>query len=283
VPTLDIAALKPWIGRQEIRRDTVTPTPVSGLAATLDRDDGEVELGDTLPPLWHWLYFLPHPMASNTGHDGHPKKGGFMPPVPLPRRMWAGSRLTFPAPLRVGEQITRVSTIKDISHKEGSSGDLVFVTVLHETYSGEQLAVTEEQDLVYRDPPATDSVLPPMQSAPAEAQWSRSLNADTLLLFRYSALTFNSHRIHYDRDYARTKEGYPGLVVQGPLSATLLLDLLRRQMPDAVLREFDFRAVRPLFDGSNCQLQGRCDGEKVMLWILDESSALTMKAEARLA
>ena len=206
-----------------------------------------------------------------------------MPPVPLSRRMWAGSRLSFLSSLRIGDPIRRVSTIADIRHKTGSAGDLVFVTVLHQTYSGERLAVTEEQDLVYREPNAPGAALPPTQSAPAEAQWSRVIIPDTVLLFRYSALTFNSHRIHYDREYARTEEGYPGLVVHGPLTATLLLDLVRREVPGAELLEFKFRALRPLFDGADCQLRGRCDGKKVQLWALDESGALAVKAEARLA
>jgi 3-methylfumaryl-CoA hydratase len=201
--------------------------------------------------------------------------------VSLPRRMWAGSRLRFAAPLPVGAAVRRESTIASVTHKQGRNGELVFVAVRHQIFQGENLAIEEEQDLVYREPGAAN-VVPLPRPAPAQAQWSRDIRPDTVLLFRYSALTFNSHRIHYDRDYATRDEGYASLVVQGPLTATLLLDLLHREIPEAEVAEFEFRAVRPLLEGFPLRMQGRRDGEDISLWALDATGALAMEAQARL-
>jgi 3-methylfumaryl-CoA hydratase len=165
---------------------------------------------------------------SEIGPDGHPKRGGFLPPVPLPRRMWAGSRLTFVQPVRVGDALTRESRILDVSGKEGRTGHLVFVTVRHDYSLASGLAITEEHDIVYRDNPQPGQPAPKPTPAPTDSQFSREIVPDPVLLFRYSALTFNGHRIHYDRSYVTEVEGYPGLIVHGPLIATLLLDLLRR-------------------------------------------------------
>ncbi len=278
-----MSALQAWIGKQETRRDVVTAGPLCRLMATLDRDAPMPQVGDALPPAWDWLYFLSAPGASDVDRDGHGRRGKFLPPVPLPRRMWAGSRITYETPLHVGDEITRVSTIKEISLKEGRTGRLVLVTVAHEIHAGDRLAVRDEQDLVYRDAPAPDAALPEARPAPAEAQWSREITPDPVLLFRYSALTFNGHRIHYDRDYAMNVEGYPGLVVQAPLVATLLLDLLWRHLPGETVRHFKFRALRPLFDTSVFHLQGRRDGNSISLWALDSSQALAIKSEVSLA
>jgi 3-methylfumaryl-CoA hydratase len=237
--------------------------------------------GERLPEPWHWLFFLPAPAASALDTDGHPRRGDFLPPVPLPRRMWAGSTLRFLGQLCVGDEVQRVSTISDVSLKQGSSGALVFVSVQHAIYRDGELVLAEDQQLVYREPGGSGPA--PAQPAPAPAQWSREIVPDPVLLFRYSALTFNSHRIHYDRDYAVQQEGYAGLVVQGPLTATLLLDLLRRELPDARLAAFRFRGVRPLLDGAPLRLQGRRDDNSVRLWALDASGALAMDAQAELA
>ena len=272
--------LQAWVGRRQSSDDVIAATPVRALAATLDHTAAPVQPGDLLPPLWHWLYFLPAPAASQLDVDGHPRRGDFLPPVPLPRRMWAASRVDFAADLHVGDAVQRVSTIESVQHKQGRSGELVFVTVLHRVSRDGQLALEERQRLVYRD--ARSAAAPPPQAAPAAAQWMRTLEPDPVLLFRYSALTFNSHRIHYDRDYATAVEGYPGLVVQGPLTATLLLDLLQRERPGAALASFEFRAVRPLFAGSGMSLQGRMDGRAVQLWALDADGALAMAASAEL-
>jgi len=274
-----------WIGRTGSRADDITPTPIAALAATLDRDDPPPQAGDPLPPLWHWLYFLPLDRQSEIGPDGHAKRGGFLPPVPLPRRMWAGGRLTFLQPLRVGDHVQRVSTIADVTTKQGRSGPLVFVRVRHEISGPRGPAIIEAHDIVYRDPPRSGeaSVAPP--AAPAHSAWRRTIEPDDVLLFRYSALTFNGHRIHYDRRYVTEVEGYPGLVVHGPLIATLLLDLLRRHSRDAVVDNFSFRAQSPLFDTAPFAVAGTpADGGKtVRLWAADAGGGLAMDATATIA
>jgi 3-methylfumaryl-CoA hydratase len=279
---VDIAHLRHWIGKTEAATDLITPTPIAGLAATLDIESPQPRMGDSAPPLWHWLYFLEIRRQSELGADGHAKLGGFLPPIPSPRRMWAGGRLEFRRPLQVGETYTRTSRIMDVQHKEGRSGSLVFVTVRHEIGNAGGIALTEEQDLVYRanakpgDPPAAP--LP----APAGAAWERAVQADDVLLFRYSALTFNSHRIHYDRRFATETEGYAGLLVHGPLIATLLLDVLRRSVPNAQVARFEFRSVSPIFDVAPFTLHGKPDrdGKAISLWATGPGNALAMTATA---
>ena len=278
---VDIEALRSWIGRREVCHDVIATTPVAGLSATLDYPGPLAEAGEPLPPTWHWLYFLPSAPTADIDTDGHPRRGGFLPPVPLPRRMWAGSAIRFHADPCVGDDVRRESTIADVVFKQGASGELVFVKVRHEIFRADQLLIDEEQDLVYRRGSGASAVA--AKPAPGEAAWSREIQPDPVLLFRFSALTFNAHRIHYDRDYAREREGYPGLVVQGPFTAILLLDLLRREMPGARLSSFSFRGLRPLFDLGPLKLRGRPGGDGVQLWALDNDGALAMEAEAGLA
>jgi 3-methylfumaryl-CoA hydratase len=282
--TDELARLQSWQGRSETLHDTVTAAPVRGLAATLDRDDPAPKPGDAIPPLAHWLYFLPQARQSEIGPDGHPRRGGFLPPVPLPRRMWAGGRLQWLQPLRIGEDIRRVSRIESVTHKSGRTGDLVFVLVRHEVHGPGSLALTEEHDIVYRDAPSPGDPAPPPQAAEQGAPWQREIVPDDVLLFRYSALTFNGHRIHYDRRYVTEVEGYPGLIVHGPLIATLLMDLLRRHAPEADVAAFRFKAVRPTFDLNPFQLNGQLqdDGKTVRLWAQDHEGWLTMDAVATL-
>ncbi len=280
----DIDHLRTWIGRTDTVADTVTLAPLRGLTATLDRDDAPQGSGDAVPPCWHWLYFLPMARQSEIGTDGHPKRGGFLPPVPLPRRMWAGSRIEFVAPLRPGQAIARTSRIKDVRLKEGRTGPLVFVNVRHEISADAELVINEEHDIVYRDNPKPGEASPPGVAAPDDAQWTRRIVPDDVLLFRYSALTFNGHRIHYDRRYVTEVEGYPGLVVHGPLIATLLLDLLRRQLPDARVAAFSFKAVKPIFDVGPFEVCGRsADDRSVKLWARTPEGHLAMDANATLA
>ena len=285
--TLDAAALKAWIGRSETLHDVIYPTPVLALTATLDHPAAPVAVGDALPPLWHWLYFLPMHRQSEIGPDGHPRRGGFLPPVPLPRRMWAGSQLDFRAPVRVGDAVARTSTINDVSVKTGRTGTLVFVKVRHELRcnGAADPAIVEIHDIVYRDAQRPDDLPPPPRPAASGAAWQREILADEVLLLRYSALTFNGHRIHYDRPYVTEVEGYPGLVVHGPLIATLLMDLLRRQLPEARVASFAFKAVRPTFDGHALRVNGQLqpDGQTVKLWAQDHAGWLTMDATATLA
>jgi len=271
-----------WVGRTQSRTDEVTLTPVAALAATLDRDDPPPRHGDPLPPLWHWLYFLPLDRQSALGVDGHAKRGGFLPPVPLPRRMWAGGRLTFEEPLRIGDRIERTSRIVDVTPKTGRSGPLVFVRVRHDVAGPRGRAVGEEHDIVYRENPQPGEARPTPQRAPPDAAWQRTIVPDDVLLFRYSALTFNGHRIHYDRRYVTEVEGYPGLVVHGPLIATLLVDLLRRNRPNASLTAFSFRASSPLFDIAPFSVRGQPaeDSHSVSLWATDADGSLAMDASA---
>lgn len=276
--SVDIAHLRSWIGRTETIEDRVGTFPVAALSATLDRDDPAPMAGDVLPALWHWLYFLPRARQSELGEDGHPRRGGFLPPVPLPRRMWAGGRLTFAAPLRVGQEVTRTSEIVDVTLKEGRSGNLVFVLVRHKVSTPDGHALTEEHDIVYRDPPAPGEAPPAARMAP-EAVWRRDITADDVLLFRYSALTFNGHRIHYDRRYVTEVEGYPGLIVHGPLLATLMADLFRRETGQA-MSSFKFRALRPVFDVTPFSVCGAPRAGGASLWIADREGRLCMEAEA---
>jgi 3-methylfumaryl-CoA hydratase len=278
--------LKAWIGRSETRADLIGATPPTALNATLDHPETAFEPGTPLPPLWHWLYFLPLHRQSEIGPDGHAKRGGFLPPVPLPRRMWAGSQFEFRAPVRVGEAVERTSTIADVSSKEGRTGPLVFVKVRHEVRRrGEsEPAIVEFHDIVYREAKRPGDVEPPPRAAPSGAAWQREIVPDDVLLFRYSALTFNGHRIHYDRKYVTEVEGYPGLVVHGPLIATLLLDLVRRNAPGADVATFRFKAVRPTFDLHPFRVNGQpqADGGTIQLWAQDHEGWLTMDAVATL-
>lgn len=280
--TPQLASLRDWIGRQETRRDVLAATPVAALSATLDRDDPPPAPGTVLPPLWHWLYFTPLTRHSELGEDGHARRGGFLPPVPLPRRMWAGGRLDFLQPLRVGDAVTRTSTIQEVTVKHGRSGTLVFVCVKHDFSNTQGLALSEEHDIVYRDAPQPDAPAPEPTPAPRDEQFSREIVPDPVLLFRYSALTFNGHRIHYDRSYVTGVEGYPGLIVHGPLIATLLLDLLRRHLPNAQVKRFAFKAVRPTFDIHPFTVCGKLDGKTVTLWGRDHEGWLTMQATAEI-
>ena len=276
--------LRRWIGKTAVAEDQVTATSARALAATLDRN-ATFNTGDLLPPPWHWLYFLTMEPLSDAGPDGHPKRGDFLPPVPLPRRMWAGSRMAFFRPLRIGDVVRRESRIADVNVKEGRSGTLVFVTVRHEIICGEKSLLTDEHDIVYRDLQKADVNKPAARSAPNDHAWIREIHPTPVLLFRYSALTFNSHRIHYDFPYVTGTEGYPGLVVHGPLLATLLLDLLLRQLPDARVTRFEFRAVAPLFDNAPFSVCGRPDGagSNIALWAKGSDGRLAMDASATVA
>lgn len=282
---MDIANLQTWIGKSEVIEERVAPFPANALAATLDRTGPDFDDTSALPPLWHWLHFLKPGLLSHAGPDGHPARGGFIPPVPLPRRMWAGGDLEFIAPVRIGTALRRVSTIEDVTRKTGRSGELVFVTVRHQILNGDTLCVNERQDIVYREPPVPGMAVPDPIAAPEQSAFSRTVQPGPVLLQRYSALTFNSHRIHFDRDYCLNEEGYPGLVVHGPLLATLLLDLLQQQLPDANVTAFSFRALAPVFDLHAFSLHGEPDdsGRGFRLWVKRHDGALAMRATATLS
>jgi 3-methylfumaryl-CoA hydratase len=263
----------------------ICPERVSQMAATLDLENAP-RTRERLPPGWHWLFFNPAARASELGADGHPKRGGFLPPVPLPRRMWAGGRLSFHAPLRVGEPAERESEILKIDVKSGKRGALTFVTVRHLLSARGALAIEEEQDIVYREASPPGSPAPTPQPAPEGAEWSREIRPDPTLLFRYSALTFNGHRIHYDRPYATEVEGYQDLVVHGPLTATLLMQFAGECRPGRDLSRFQFRGVHPLFVTMPFTLQGKeeqAPPSTIALWARSPAGELAMSASAQFA
>jgi 3-methylfumaryl-CoA hydratase len=268
-----------YLGRTETRTDTVWPLLVRGLTAALDLPDA----GAVLPPLWHWMLFQDWAPASGLGVDGHPKRGGFLPPVHhLPRRMWAGGRVEFVAPLLVGETVTRVSTIRSINEKSGGSGTLVFVTVGHEISGPNGVAIREEHDIVYRGTGGAAVKDAAAAPPPPEGALVRTRTPDRVLLFRYSALTGNGHRIHYDLDYVTREEGYPGLVVHGPLQATLLASLAAEAMPGAALRRFAYRGRRPAFHDRALTLVAVAGADGVRVESRDETGAVCMDGEATL-
>ncbi len=276
---MDAGTLTGWIGRTETQTETVAPAPARALAATLDRTDAEdFRAGQALPPLWNWLYFLPCAPASGIGPDGHPKRGGFLPPVPLPRRMWAGSRCRFAGTIRIGEAITKTSEILNVAEKTGRAGAMVFVTVRHRLSRDGALLIEEEQDIVYMAIP--DVFTPPPPSPLPACEWTEAVRVDPVLLFRFSALTFNAHRIHYDRPYAMETEKYPGLVVHGPLQAILLFEAASRRSPGRVAAQFSFRGLRPLFDFDTVSVSGRAAASGATdLYTANGEGAIGMQAE----
>ncbi|MEX2132079.1 MAG: MaoC family dehydratase N-terminal domain-containing protein [Pseudohongiellaceae bacterium] len=278
---LDIQHLQKWIGKTQVLTDSMPLFPLRALSATLDYRRLEFTPGASIPPLWHWLYFLPTAAQNELSEDGHARRGGFLPPVPLPRRMWAGGRLEFARALSAGEVVERRSTIRSVNSKEGRSGSLVFVCVAHEIFDSHGLVLSEEHDIVYRENAGAAGA--PMSTVIADqrkADFSRKVNADITLLFRYSALTFNSHRIHYDHDYATRIEGYGGLVVHGPLLATLLMEMLLEQLAGCNVVRFSFKALHPVFAGQDFFLNGSLQDRTVQLWIVDRAGRLCMDANA---
>jgi 3-methylfumaryl-CoA hydratase len=278
---MDIDHLRQWIGRSETAEDVASEIPLARLAALLDRAEPWAR---AMPPLAHWLYFLSHARQSEIDVDGHPRRGGFLPPIDLPRRMWAGGRLTFDADITIGARIARRSTIADVTAKSGSTGNMVFVTVHHEIVTEAGVAIREEQDIVFREAPKPGASQPASKGDVVRdrCEHSRTVTPDPTQLFRFSALTFNAHRIHYDRDYCRDVEGYPGLVVQGPFTAMLLMDHLRTALPDARLRSFKFRAQSPLFDTAPFELCLDAREGGAELWAQGPSGKV-MVAEAQFA
>lgn len=266
-----------WIGRREEATDAISPRQCRQMAATLETT-GDFADGTPLPPLWHWMGWSPEAPMSGLGPDGHPARGGFLPPVPLERRMWAGGRLTFLAPLQIGRPLRRVSTILKVSEKTGASGRMVFVTVGHEIFGQGGLAIREEQDIVYVAMPDWFQPPPPVPAPPNPA-WSDPFPVDTIRLFRFSALTFNAHRIHIDLPYAREIEKYPDLVVHGPLQAMALMQAVRAHQGADPLA-FRFRGVRPAFHTDKLTLNGWSGQEEQPLATVNQDGLQCMQATA---
>ncbi|WP_419950403.1 FAS1-like dehydratase domain-containing protein [Candidatus Palauibacter sp.] len=269
-----------WVGRTQEVTDRASASVAGAMLATLDRDPESLRDGDPLPPLFHWLYCRELAPHSRLDGDGHQKRGEFLPPLPLSRRMWAGGRLRFEGELRIGDGLRRRSKIRAVTPKSGRSGPLVLVTVGHRI-AGPAGEIREDQNLVFLERPTTPLALPDVPGPEEEMTWSESVTPDAALLFRFSALTFNAHRIHYDRDYARRVELYPDLVVHGPLTALLLADLATRRTGRS-LRALSYRARRPMFVDRPITLEGRQDGRSVELRARDATGALSMAAEATL-
>jgi 3-methylfumaryl-CoA hydratase len=277
----DLDHLRQWIGRTTEASDIVTAQLVKGLRATLFMEIGEPKPGDPAPWTVHWCLAQPVFPMSALSQDGHPTRGGFLPPVPLPRRMWAGGELEFFESLRVGDQMTRTSRISDVTMKTGSTGVLCFVSVEHLITTSRGTAIRERQDIVYRDVAPAQSSAPAKPAAPPpSAQHRESHMADPVLLFRYSALTFNGHRIHYDRDYVTKVEGYPGLVFHGPLQAAFIVEFAAKLHGGKPPGKFSYRGLQPLFEGSEFSINANDTGAGMDLWTANSAGQPTMKGNA---
>jgi 3-methylfumaryl-CoA hydratase len=279
---LDLDHLRQWIGRTEDASDIVTAQLTKGLRATLFLDIGAPKAGDVAPFTVHWCLAQPVYPMDMLGPDGHPTRGGFLPPVPLPRRMWAGGEIEFIDPLRVGDEAKRSSRIADVAVKSGSTGTLCFVSVDHTVTTSRGVAIRERQNIVYRDMPTDGQNAAPAKppTAPASVKHRQSHMADPVLLFRYSALTFNGHRIHYDRDYVTKVEGYPGLIVHGPMQAALLIEFAAHLHAGKAPRKFVYRGLQPLFDGAEFSVNANDVEGGMELWTANAAGAPTMKGTA---
>jgi 3-methylfumaryl-CoA hydratase len=274
---LDLDHLRQWIGRSTEASDIVTAQLVKGLRATLFQDIGEPKTGDAAPFTVHWCLAQPVFPMSMLGPDGHPTRGGFLPPVPLPRRMWAGGELEFLDPLRVGDEALRTSRISDVTVKTGSTGTLCFVSVEHVVTTPRGIAIRERQDIVYRDMGGA----PAAPKAPSPTAKHRETHiSDPVLLFRYSALTFNGHRIHYDRDYVTKVEGYPGLIFHGPLQAAFIVELAAKLHGGAPPKKFSYRGVQPLFEGGEFSVNASDNAASMELWTANSEGQPTMNGTA---
>ena len=267
-----------WINKTTEAEDTIRLQPANFMEATLNRPP-KLKEGDNLPPLWHWIYFLEAKPESDLGRDAHPKKGDFLPPIQLPRRMWAGGRFTFYNDLVIGEKAKKITTIKKIVEKEGSAGPLCFITLEHKIYSKDEISIIEEQDLVYLQDQQGSKSLPLAQNNVEKADFSQEIHPSAILLFRYSALTFNGHRIHYDLDYAKNVEGYDGLVFHGPLTATLLLDLALKERKQPI-KKYSFTGTAPLSNLDCFWIEGKSEDNTAILWARRKDGVVAMKAKA---
>jgi len=279
--TLDLDHLRQWVGRTSEASDIVTAQLVKGLRATLFQEIGEPKAGDAAPFTVHWCLAQPVFPMSMLGPDGHPTRGGFLPPVPLPRRMWAGGELEFLDSLRIGDEVTRTSRIADVTVKSGSTGTLCFVAVEHLVSTPRGTAIRERQDIVYREIGGAQPAAPAKAApSPRLAQHRETHMSDAVLLFRYSALTFNGHRIHYDHDYVTKVEGYPGLIFHGPLQAAFIVELAAKLRSGKPPKNLSYRGVQPLFAGSEFSINANDNGGAMELWAANADGQPTMKGTA---
>lgn len=282
---VDVDALKQHVGRRQVARDVVTATPANLLRLTFARPEPEFRDGDALPPGWTILYFLPRFLPGELRADGAPADTGVVPTMPLPRRMFAGQTFRFHRPIRIGQALSQETELTDISVKHGATGTLVFTTVVNRISGPDGLAVEDERRGVFREDVKTGerNQAPRRDPAPSDVAWRRVVTPDPVLLFRFSALTFNSHRIHYDHRWAMETEGYPALVVHGPLTSTLLLDFARDHNPGRTLRSYTTQARAPLFEGTPFELRGRPTPTGCELWAVTPEGTIAMSAQAELA
>ena len=279
--TLDLDYLCSWIGKSRTDEDLISARQSNLMAATVGFPPKKLCDGESLPHLWHWIYFLEGAPVNELGLDGHPARGGFMPPVPLPNRMWAGGRVEFISPVIIGSIVRKESSILKVDYKQGRSGDLVFVTVRHEVKSQLGiLLIREEQDIVYKKSNPTKPVKSTQSIMPA-AQFTKTYTPNSTMLFRYSALTFNGHRIHYDMDYCRKTEGYQNLVIHGPLNATMLAGFAE-EISNIKLDTFRYQGLSPAVLGTSITLHASIDERTITLWATMENGTICMKAEAGL-
>ena len=284
---LNLEDLRQHVGKKSVSTDVVNPGPANLLRLALGRAEPEFKTGDPLPPAWLSLFFLPHYAPDELRRDGTPHDAGVVPPIPLPRRMFAGERVDFHRPVQIGDTLRRETELADISVKSGGTGTLVFATVVNRISGSHGLAVEDERRTVFREEvkPGERNQAPRREDAPVDVPWRRTITPDPILLFRYSALTFNSHRIHYDRTWAMETEGYPGLVVHGPLTTTLLIDFARDSNPGRTIRSYTTRARAPLFDVAPFELRGRptADGRRCELWAVTPEGTVAMSAQVEFA
>jgi 3-methylfumaryl-CoA hydratase len=278
---IDIDHLREWIGRSNQATDIVTAQLTKGLRATLFQEIGEPKTGDVAPFCVHWCLAQPVFPMSMLSQDGHPTRGGFLPPVPLPRRMWAGGELEFIDPLRVGDEAKRASRIADVTMKTGSTGILCFVSVEHVVTTSRGTAIRERQDIVYREASSAPQAAPAKAPPPSPAAKHRESHmADPVLLFRYSALTFNGHRIHYDRDYVTKVEGYPGLIFHGPLQASFIVEMAAKHRGGTAPKKIGYRGLQPLFEGSEFSINANPTDAGMEIWTANSAGQPTMKGTA---
>ncbi len=278
---MSMGELRGWVGKRHTTEDLIAPWPARAFIALLDEADVVPVDGDPLPPLWHWFYFHDPAPQSKIGPDGHAERGDFLPPIPLPRRMWAGSRFRFEeTPLAIGEMATRTSEIKSVEPKTGTSGSMVFVTVQHTISGSSGAAFVEEQDIVYREAAKPGEAPREPKAAATDPTWTKKIVPDPVLLFRYSALTFNGHRIHYDHPYVTGTEGYPGLIVHGPLMGVLQMELARRSNPTRLPLRFEFRALSPVFAGAALTVAARRESDgSLSTWIANQTGGLAQQGK----
>ena len=281
---IDLTPVRAQLGQKVVEHDVATAAPLRVMVVTFDREEVAPQEGEPIAPGWHLAYFPEPSRLAELGVDGLPLARGMLPAMPLPRRMYAGAKLTFHAPILVGDRLRRETEFSDVQLREGSTGTLILATQTRRFYTPRGLALTDEQHTVFREavPPGAQSGVPRREPPPADTPWRRTIGPDPVSLFRYSALTFNPHRIHYDRPYAMGVEGYPGLVVHGPFSQQCLLDLLRDQVGTVSIADFTMRARAPLFDVAAFTVVGRRAGQTAELWAVTPDGTIAMQATATL-